>query len=80
MSYRTNFNMSRRSHQIGNPSSPPESEALNSHHSAAYSDNNSSMEVSYKKNRGKRRRHRDTSTQGRWTDDEHRQFVDGLKI
>ena len=71
--------MSRRSHNVGNPSTPPDSEILNSHHSADLSDNNSSMEVRYKK-RETRKRKRDNSSQGRWTDEEHRQFVEGIPL
>ncbi|CAI2387162.1 unnamed protein product [Moneuplotes crassus] len=71
--------MNRKSTNTANISSPPDSDPANSAQSAMYSDNNSSMEVTSRK-RSKRKRNRDSSTQGRWTDEEHRLFVDGLKI
>ncbi len=71
--------MNRRSNNPPISTAPLDSEMINSAQSAGYSDGNSSMEGTYKK-RSKRKRQRDNSTQGRWTDDEHRQFVEGKPI
>ena len=68
--------MSRLSQFLGDQSSPIDSYQINTPHSVGYSDNNSSMENKSRK-RGKRRRQRDNSSQGRWTDDEHKLFVEG---
>ena len=33
-----------------------------------------------RKNKKRRSRHRDTSSQGRWTDEEHQKFVEGKQL
>jgi len=71
--------MSRLSQSPRDPPSPPDSDKINTPHSVRYSDNNSSMEIKSRK-KGKRRRQRDNSSQGRWTDDEHKQFVEGSPL
>ena len=58
----------------------PSSENLGSSHDKNASDNNSSHEIIHKKKGKKRRKQRDTSSQGRWTDEEHLKFVEGKQL
>ena len=73
--------MSRRNKRIenilNNPSTPPSSEHINSSHDINNSENNSSEINSSKKKGNKRKKTEDISTQGRWTDYEHKRFVEG---
>jgi len=60
-----------------NPSSPPSSDAIGSSHDKISCDQNSSNDVSYRKRGKKRKRMKDSSSHGRWTDEEHDKFVKG---
>lgn len=62
---------------LKNPSTPPSSDIVESSHDKNASDSNSNCDYSYKKKGKKRRKNKDNSSQGRWTDFEHQQFVDG---
>lgn len=63
---------------LNNPSTPPSSEAINSSHEINISDNSSSDKGSSKRKNKKRKRNFNSSTQGRWTDEEHKKFVEGM--
>ena len=63
-----------------NPSTPPSSDEIPSSQDKNASDNNSSNDATSKKKNKKRKRQKDTSSQGRWTDDEHALFVEGKQL